>query len=123
MRVLAFAVFLVTTVSAIATPVDDVRKSEIAFAKAFADHDEAAFFRFVLDDATFLAPRRTMAGKQAIIERWTRYFASPEPPFSWGPDRVAINASGTIAETAGPVYGTEGQHIGNFNSVWVKQSD
>ena len=34
-----------------------------------------------------------MAGKQAIIERWSRYFASPEPPFSWGPDRVAINAA------------------------------
>src|SRR5207248_6243020 len=90
----ALAIFLMTALSAFATLTDDVRKSEIAFAKAFADHDQGAFFRFVLDDATFLAPRRTMAGKQAIIERWTRYFASPEPPFSWGPDRVAINASG-----------------------------
>src|SRR5438132_698660 len=83
--------------------------------------DHGAFFRFVLDDATFLAPRRTMAGKQAIIERWTRYFASPTAPFSWGPDRVAVNAAGTIAETAGPVYDADGHHIGNFNSVWVKQ--
>jgi proline iminopeptidase len=119
----AFAVLLMTALSAGATPADDVRKSEIAFAKAFADHDQAAFFRFVLDDATFLAPRRTMAGKQAIIERWTRYFASPEAPFSWGPDRVAINAAGTIAETAGPVFDANGHHIGNFNSIWVKQPD
>jgi pimeloyl-ACP methyl ester carboxylesterase/ketosteroid isomerase-like protein len=119
----ALALFLITAVSAFATPFDDVRKSEIAFAKAFADQDQAAFFRFVLDDATFLAPRRTMAGKQAIIERWSRYFASPEPPFSWGPDRVAINAAGSIAETAGPVYDAQGRHIANFNSVWVKQSD
>ena len=66
------AALLMTALSAAATPADDVRKSEIAFAKAFADHDQAAFFRFVLDDAIFLAPRRTMAGKQAIIERWTR---------------------------------------------------
>jgi pimeloyl-ACP methyl ester carboxylesterase/ketosteroid isomerase-like protein len=117
----ALAACLMTTVSAFATPVDDVRKSEIAFAKAFADHDQAAFF--VLDDATFLAPRRTMAGKPAIIERWSRYFASPEPPFSWGPDRVAINAAGTIGETAGPVFNAEGRHIGNFNSIWVKQPD
>src|SRR5437763_426167 len=119
----ALAIFLLTATAAFATLTDDVRKSEIAFAKAFADHDQGAFFRFVLDDATFLAPRRTMAGKQAIIERWTRYFASPEPPFSWGPDRVAVNAAGTIAETAGPVYDADGHHIGNFNSVWVKQSD
>jgi len=117
------AALLMTALSAAATPADDVRKSEIAFAKAFADHDQAAFFRFVLDDAIFLAPRRTMAGKQAIIERWTRYFASPTPPFSWGPDRVAVNAAGTIAETAGPVFDAEGHHIGNFNSVWVKQPE
>ena len=64
-----------------------------------------------------------MAGKQAIIDRWSRYFASPEPPFSWGPDRVAINASGSIAETAGPVYDAQGRHIGNFNSVWLRQPD
>jgi len=118
----AFALLLLTILPAAATPADDVRKSEIAFAKAFAGHDQAAF-RFVLDDATFLAPRRTMAGKQAIIERWSRYFDSPEPPFSWGPDRVAINAAGTIGETAGPVYNAEGHHIANFNSVWVKQPD
>ena len=46
-----------------------------------------------------------------------------QAPFSWGPDRVAVNAAGTIGETAGPVYDADGHHIGNFNSVWVKQAD
>lgn len=119
----ALAIFLMTAVSAFATPVDDVRDAETAFAKAFADRDQAAFFRFVLDDATFLAPLRTLSGKKAITDRWSRFFASPSAPFSWGPDRVAVNAAGTIGETAGPVYDADGHHIGNFNSVWVKQAD
>jgi ketosteroid isomerase-like protein len=119
----ALAISLMTALSAFATPADDVRKAEAAFNQAFVDRDQAAFFRFVLDDATFLAPLRTLAGKQAIVDRWSRFFSSPNAPFSWGPDRVAVNAAGTIGETAGPVYDADGHHIGNFNSVWVKQSD
>ena len=117
------ALFLITTVSAIAAPVDEVRKAEVGFAKAFADRDQTAFFRFILDDATFLSPSRTLAGKKAITDRWSRFFASPQAPFSWGPDRVVVNAAGTIGETAGPVYDAGGHHIGNFNSVWVRQPD
>src|SRR3954453_20136190 len=124
MRVYAdLAIVLMTALSAFATPADDVRKAEVAFNKAFADRDQAAFFRLILDDATFLAPMRTLAGKKAIVDRWSRFFGSPAAPFSWGPDRVAVNAAGTIGETAGPVYDADGHHIGNFNSVWVKQSD
>jgi len=119
----ALAIVLMTAVSALATPADDVRKAEIAFNKAFADRDQAAFFRFILDDATFLSPMRTLAGKQAIVERWSRFFSSPTAPFSWGPDRVAVNASGSVGETAGPVYDADGHHIGNFNSVWLRQPD
>jgi len=119
----AFAIALMTALSALATPADDVRNAEIAFNKAFADRDQAAFFRLILDDATFLGPTRTLAGKQAIVERWSRFFSSPIAPFSWGPDRVAVNAAGTVGETAGPVYDADGHHIGNFNSVWLKQSD
>src|SRR5258705_5604814 len=119
----ALAIALMTAVSAFATQADDVRKAEIAFNKAFADRDQAAFFRFVLDDATFLGPLRTLAGKQAIVDRWSRFFASPQAPFSWGPDRVAVNAAGSVGETAGPVYDADGHHIGNFNSVWLRQPD
>src|SRR3954452_16987290 len=119
----AFAIALMTAVSALATPADDVRNAEMAFNKAFADRDQAAFFRFILDGATFLSPMRTLAGKQAIADRWSRFFSSPAAPFSWGRDRVAVNAAGTVGETAGAVYDADGHHIGNFNSVWVKQSD
>ena len=119
----AFAIALMTALSAFATPADDVRNAEIAFNKAFAARDQAAFFRFILDDATFLGPMRTLAGKPAIVERWSRFFSSPIAPFSWGPDRVAVNAGGTVGETSGPVYDADGHHIGNFNSVWLRQPD
>src|SRR3954453_19963632 len=119
----ALAIVLIATISVAATPAADVRNAEMAFNKAFADRDQAAFFRFILDDATFLAPMRTLAGKQAIVDRWSRFFASPAAPFSWGPDRVAVNAAGTVGETAGPVYDADGRHIGNFNSVWLRQPD
>src|SRR5436190_21712163 len=87
-----------------ATPIDDVRNAELAFAKAFADRDQAKFFSFVLDDASFLGPGGTLGGKQAIIERWSRFFGTPQAPFSWAPDRVAVNAAGTTGLTAGGVF-------------------
>src|SRR3954453_13539331 len=107
----ALAIVLMTALSAFATPADDVRNAETAFAKAFADRDQAAFSRFVLDDATFLAPLRTLAGKKAIVDRWAGFFGAPTAPFSRGPDRVAIKPAGTIARIAGPVYDADGHHI------------
>src|SRR3954453_17196791 len=107
----ALAIILMTALSAFATPADDVRKAEVAFNKAFADRDQAAFFRFVLDDATFLAPLRTLAGKKAIVDRWSRFFSTPPAPFRWGPGRAAVSAAGTIVAHAGPLYDADGHHI------------
>jgi len=123
MRRLTIIVLILAAVSALADARDDVRNAELAFAKAFADRDQAKFFSFVLDDASFLGPGGTLGGKQAIVERWSRFFGTPQAPFSWAPDRVAVNAAGTTGLTAGGVYDANGNHIGNFNSVWMKQAD
>jgi len=123
MRRLALILALFTAVSAIADARDDVRNAELSFAKAFADRDQAKFFSFVLDDASFLSAWNTLDGKKAIVERWSRFFATPQAPFSWAPDRVAVNAAGTIGISAGSVFDAGGNHLGNFNSTWVKQSD
>src|SRR6059058_561339 len=88
-----------------ATPIDDVRHTEVAFAKAFADRDQAKFFSFVLDDASFLGGLRTLAGKKQIVERWSRFFGSPIAPFSWAPERVVV--SGNTGLSTGPVYGAD----------------
>ena len=118
---LTFITILFAAVAS-ADAVDDVRKSEIAFAKAFADRDAAKFFSFVADDATFFGPR-TLDGKKAVIETWSRFFDAKDAPFSWTPERVGVNAAGTIGWSTGPVFGADGKHGGQFNSVWVKQAD
>jgi len=119
----AFVAAMLLAVTAFADARRDVRDAELAFAKAFADRDQAKFFSFVLDDATFLGGGGTLRGKSAVVERWARFFAQPRAPFSWTPDRVAVNAAGTIGETAGGVYDIDGHPIGNFNSVWARQPD
>lgn len=121
-RAATFLLALFVSASAFADPVEQVRQAEIAFAKAFADRDQAKFFGMVLDDATFLGAR-TLAGKGAVVERWSRFFQGPQAPFFWGPERVVVNGAGTIGLSTGPVYDPNGAHIGNYSSVWLRQPD
>jgi pimeloyl-ACP methyl ester carboxylesterase/ketosteroid isomerase-like protein len=123
-KVVAVLLTLLAASSAFAqSNADEVRASEIAFAKAFADRDSAKFFSFVLDESSFLPAGRTLGGKAAIVEVWSRFFAAPVAPFSWSPERVVTNAAGTIGISSGPVFDTKGRHSGNFSSVWVQQQD
>src|SRR6185369_2338533 len=114
---------VVIAVGAFGDAREEVRNAELSFAKAFVDRDQAKFFSMVLDDASFLSAGGTLSGKQAVVERWSRFFAAPQAPFDWAPDRVAVNAAGTIGISAGPVFDPDGHHVGNFNSTWVKQAD
>lgn len=104
-----------------ATPVEQVRDAEIAFARAFANRDKAAFFAMVADDATFLSPGTTSSGKEQVVKAWTPYFESPEAPFSWAPDRVSVSADGTLGLSTGPVYGANGVHAGDYLSTWRRE--
>jgi ketosteroid isomerase-like protein len=115
-------VFVFAAQSVFAGAIEDVRDAEIAFAKAFANRDEAKFFSFVLNDSTFFNAR-TLHGKQEVVERWSRFFKAPQAPFSWTPERVAVNAAGTIGLSSGPVVDPKGQLVGTYASVWVKQPD
>jgi pimeloyl-ACP methyl ester carboxylesterase len=114
---------LCMTLSAAAGPVEEVRDAETAFAKAFTDRDAARFFSFVLDDAQFLGGLRALNGKKAVMERWSRFFEPAQAPFDWAPERVAVNAAGTIGLSVGPVFDADGHHLSNYSSVWVKQPD
>src|SRR5436309_15919659 len=105
-------VLLIAIPAVASDPVDDVRHAEMAFAKAFADRDQAKFFSFVLDDASFLGGLRTLAGKKQIVERWSRFFIGSAAPFSWAPERVVV--SGNTGLSTGPVYGADGKQIGNY---------
>ncbi len=123
MKKLATLLLLLISTAAFANDADDVRNTEIGFAKAFADRDAAKFVTFMNDDTTFLSPRNTMAGKAEVMKVWSGYFKDKAAPFSWKPDRVYTNAAGDLGLSTGPVLDADGNHIGNFSSVWRKQSD
>jgi pimeloyl-ACP methyl ester carboxylesterase/ketosteroid isomerase-like protein len=121
-RAIAVLVLLFAVSAFAADPAEEVRQAEIAFANAFADRDQAKFFSFVLDDATFMSPGRTLSGKRQVVDRWSGFLKGSQAPFSWGPERVAVNAAGTVGQSAGPVYDAAGNLAGNYSSVWVKQA-
>jgi ketosteroid isomerase-like protein len=102
---------------------DEVRATEIAFAKAFADRDAKKFFSYLADDAQFLGRRNTMRGKQEVIAGWSELFKTAVAPFRWQPERVVTNAAGDLGFTTGPVFDEAGAQIGTFTSTWVKQPD
>lgn len=104
-------------------PADAVRQAEIGFARAFADRDAPKFFSYVADDATFMSGLATLRGKQKVIEGWSRLFQSPEPPFSWGPERVQVSGDGKLGLSWGPIYDKEGKLGGYYISTWRREPD
>jgi len=121
-KTLAILISLVAF-SAFADAVDEVRNSEIAFAKAFADRDPAKFFSFVADDATFISAAGTLNGKAEVVKRWSQFFKSDKAPFSWRPERVVVTDGGRLGLSTGPVFDPEGIQAGVFSSIWEKQAD
>jgi len=99
-----------------------VRKTEMAFAKTLADRDPAAFASFLSKETIFMSNGRVSRGPQQVGERWTAYFEGPRAPFSWEPEEVQVLDSGTLAMTSGPVRDPSGKRIGTFNSVWRREA-
>ena len=124
MRRNLWLLLLVWAISASAADrAEEVRATEIAFAKAFADRDAKKFFSYVADDAQFLGRRNTMRGKQEVIAGWSEFFKSAVAPFRWQPERVVTNAAGDLGFSSGPVFDETGAQIGTFTSTWVRQPD
>jgi ketosteroid isomerase-like protein len=107
--------------AAAADRAEEVRATEIAFAKAFADRDETKFFSYLADDAQFLGRRNTMHGKQEVIAGWSEFFKPAVAPFRWEPDRVVTNAAGDLGFSNGPVFDAARLQTGTFTSTWLRQ--
>jgi pimeloyl-ACP methyl ester carboxylesterase/ketosteroid isomerase-like protein len=122
-RLLVVLVLLLLPMTSLADAVDEVRQAELAFARAFAERDKAAFFAFVADDATFLSAGGAFRGKQQVVAGWSGFFDGPVAPFSWAPDRVSVSADGAIGLSTGPVLDPAGRHAGDFISTWRKSQD
>jgi ketosteroid isomerase-like protein len=101
---------------------EQVRKTETAFAKTMADRDHAAFTKFLADDTIWLG-RNVMRGSKAVAEGWKRFYEGKEAPFSWEPERVEVNDSGTLGLSTGPVRDPAGKRVGTYNSIWRRGAD
>lgn len=101
----------------------EVRAAETAFAQTMADRDQAAFAKFVADDAVFFGRNAVTRGKQAVVDSWASLFEGPNPPFSWASESAVVLESGTLAHSSGPVYGADGKRFGTFNSIWRREKD
>lgn len=100
------------------SPEDEVRAVELAFARAMAERDLEAFSAFVSEEAIFFSGTKVLRGKSKVLEVWSQYFTTPEPPFSWEPDQVEVLESGTLALSTGPVRDPSGKVVARFNSIW-----
>jgi ketosteroid isomerase-like protein len=100
---------------------EQVRRTEIAFAKTMADRDPSAFASFLSKETVFIGEARVSRGAQQVAENWKRFFSGPHAPFSWEPEQVEVLDSGNLAMTSGPVRDGHGKRIGTFNSVWRRE--
>src|SRR5512139_824276 len=103
--------------------VREVTDAERAFARTMADRDHRAFLGFVAPEAVFLNGGKPLVGRDAVGKHWQRFFAGPTAPFSWQPDLVVVLASGTLAQSAGPVSNPAGKVVARFYSTWRREND
>jgi ketosteroid isomerase-like protein len=96
---------------------EEVRRTELAFAKSMADRDLGAFASHLSRDAVFFDGKRTLHGAPEVSAAWSPRFRGPKAPFSWAPDHVEVLASGGLALSTGPVI-EDGKVVGRFNSIW-----
>jgi ketosteroid isomerase-like protein len=102
---------------------EQVRQTEIAFAKTLADRNPEAFASFLAGEAVFMSGARVTRGAKQVAERWKPYFEGAQAPFSWAPETVEVLDSGTLAMSSGPVRDASGKHTGTYNSVWRRETD
>ena len=100
---------------------EQVRQTEVAFAKTMADRNPVAFASFLSKEAVFLSAGHAARGPAQIAGEWKAYFTGADAPFSWQPDQVEVLDSGTLAMTSGPVLDPHGKRIGTFHSVWRRE--
>jgi ketosteroid isomerase-like protein len=102
---------------------EQVRQTEIAFAKTLADRNAAAFASFLATETVFMSGARVTRGATQVAERWKAFFDGAQAPFSWAPETVEVLDSGTLAMSSGPVRDPSGKRTGTFNSVWRREAN
>lgn len=100
---------------------EQVRATEIAFAKTLADRDVKKFRSMIAPDVIWLADV-PLRGPDQVVRNWQKYFDAAKPPFSWAPEIVEVQDGGKLALSTGPVFNPEGKKVGMFTSIWRRES-
>ena len=122
-RIALVVLLLASTALAVDIPAleAELRAVETAFARTMADRDAEAFATFLAPDVIFIDETRRFDGAEAVAQGWAPFFEGEAALFSWEPDIVAVNASGTVGLTSGPVFTPDGTRVATFNSVWKRE--
>ena len=99
---------------------EQVRATEIAFAKTLADLDVKTFTSMIAPDVIWLADV-PLRGPAAVLTRWQKFFDAPKPPFSWAPEIVEVQEGGKLALSTGPVFSPEGKRVATYTSIWRRE--
>jgi len=105
----------------LATLTEQVRATEVAFAKTLADRDVKAFRAMIAPDVIWLADQ-PLRGPDQVLTRWQKFFDAPQAPFSWTPELVEVQQGGKLALSTGPVLDPAGKRIGTYTSIWRRES-
>jgi len=127
---LAAAVGADVVVADRAARVEQVRATEIAFAKTVMDARLDLFAGFLDEGTVFVSGKSVTRGKAAVVESWKEFFGAERPYFEWHPEVVELSADGNLGLSRGPwvmrAKDKEGKEVeiqGVYNSVWQRQSD
>ncbi len=94
--------------SSLAELTEQVRATEIAFAKTLADRDVKTFTSMIAPDVIWLADK-PLRGPAEVLTNWQKFFDAPKAPFSWAPEIVEVQEGGKLALSTGPVIECRGQ--------------
>src|SRR5262245_524545 len=99
---------------------EQVRATEVAFARTLADRDAKAFRAMIAPDVIWLA-NVPLRGPDQVVSNWEKFFEGPTAPFSWAPELVEVQEGGKLALSTGPVFDPAGKRVGTYTSVWRRE--
>ena len=99
---------------------EQVRATEIAFAKTLADRDVKTFLSMIAPDVIWLGDK-PLRGPAEVLKSWQKFFDAPKPPFSWAPEIVEVQEGGKLALSTGPVFSPEGKRVATYTSIWRRE--
>jgi ketosteroid isomerase-like protein len=108
---------------------EELKKADLAFAKATAERGLDGFTAYLAGDAmTIRADVPVVKGAKALADRWAPLLRDPSQSITWQPLEARISQSGDLGFTVGTyqITKSEGQarslvRSGKYVTIWRRQ--